>query len=256
MCNLFFEQFYTAVQTREGGNRPRRQTTEPLSQHRKGVVMELCARSMTRFPLGVLFAIIATASLFVTLPLLTQLQTPPRVRPTIEPILINTRRPAPPPPARRDESKTQTPPERRIVEKEEPLQRKQPKIDILSGEGITGTGTGIDIGIPDIGVEILPVPNPTYTAGEVDQAPRVLRSFHPQYPYLATRDGIEGWVVLRFVVDTDGVAGNVTVSAAEPEGIFEEAAMKAVVRYKFKPALKNGDAVNCIVTQRMQFSLD
>jgi protein TonB len=211
---------------------------------------------MTRFPLGVLFAIIATTSLFVTLPLLTQLQTPPRVRSTIEPILINTHRPAPPPSARRDESKTQTPPERRIVEKEEPLQRKQPKIDILSGEGLAGTGAWIDIGVPDLKTDILPVPNPTYTPGEVDQAPRVLRSFPPQYPYIAKRDSIEGWVVLRFVVNTEGVAGNVTVAAAEPEGIFEEAAMKAVARYKFKPALKNGDAVNCIVTQRMQFSLD
>jgi protein TonB len=218
--------------------------------------MELYAKSLTRFPLSVLFAIIATTSMFVTLPLLTRLQNLPETRPITEPILINTRRPSPPPAANRDDPKTQTPPEKRLVEREESLQREKPKIDILRGVGIPGADAWINIGKPEFVANKERIPNPTYTPEEVDHAPRVLRSFPPQYPYMAQRDNIEGWVVLRFVVDTEGVAGKVSVVAADPEGLFEEAALKAVARYKFKPALKNGDAVNCIVTQRMQFSLD
>jgi protein TonB len=218
--------------------------------------MEAYAKRMTGFPLSVLFAIISTTALFVTLPLLTQLQRLPGTQPVIEPIFIDTRRPAPPPSETRDELREQTPPENRTIEKVDPPRRLQPKIDMVRGAGITGGDAGIDIGMPEFRTDTLPVSGPTYTPSEVDHAPRVLRSFPPNYPYLAKRDNIEGWVVLRFVVDTEGAATKAVVTAAEPEGIFEEAALKAVARYKFKPALKKGEAVNCIVTQRVQFSLD
>ena len=61
---------------------------------------------------------------------------------------------------------------------------------------------------------------------------------------------------MRFVVDIDGSAKGVEVVAAEPEGFFEAAALKAVERYTFKPAVKNGEAVSCMMTQRIRFDLD
>jgi TonB family protein len=242
--------------TGAGGYRTDRATGETFIILSKGGVMESCAKSMTGFSLSVFFAIIATASLFAALPLLTQLQYTTDNRPDIAPVFIDTLRPAPPPPETREEAKIQTPPESRMVEKKDLSRRLQPKIDILNGTGITMGDAWIDIGIPKVTTDLFPVSDPAYTPAEVDQIPRLLRSFPPQYPYLAKRDNIEGWVVLRFMVGTEGAADRVAVVAAEPEDVFEEAALKAVARYKFQPAMKGGEAVNCVVQQKIHFSLD
>ena len=94
---------------------------------------------------------------------------------------------------------------------------------------------------------------------EVDQPPRVIQDVSLQYPYLAKLYNINGRVVLNFVVDVDGTArGLEVVSADPPEAleIFQEAALKAVARYKFKPAVKNGEDVRCIVQLPIVFEMD
>jgi protein TonB len=211
---------------------------------------------MNGFPWGVLFALIATTSLFLTLPLLTQLQPLSGVKPVSNSIFIDAEGPEPPPPETRDDDLEQTPPERRIVEQTEKTRPVQPKIDLVRGPGLVANNGGIEIAVPKVQTGIPHISRPVLTPGEVDHAPKVLRSFPPQYPYIAKRDNVEGWVVLRFVVDANGAAGKMTVVSAEPEGVFDEAAMKAVARYKFKPAVKDGEVVDCLVSQRILFSLD
>lgn len=95
-----------------------------------------------------------------------------------------------------------------------------------------------------------------FTAAEVDQPPRPIRTFPPQYPYIAKRDKIEGRVMLKFVVDTDGLPQETQVEESEPEGVFDEAALKAFSRYRFRPAIKNGKPVLCIARLPISFHLD
>jgi protein TonB len=57
------------------------------------------------------------------------------------------------------------------------------------------------------------------------------------------------------VVDVDGLAKEAQVVTAQPEGVFEEAAFKAIERYKFKPAVKGGKTVTCIVKLPIAFQL-
>jgi protein TonB len=90
---------------------------------------------------------------------------------------------------------------------------------------------------------------------EVDSPPRVIRLFSPAYPAEAKEQGLNGRVVLRFVVDIEGYAGEPEVVSAEPEGVFEEAALDAVAEYRFKPALKDGKPVNCIVKMPIEFRM-
>jgi protein TonB len=78
-----------------------------------------------------------------------------------------------------------------------------------------------------------------YTPGQVDRNPRVLRPFTPVYPFDAQRRGIEGKVVIRFVVDENGQVQDPEVIEAEPAGVFEQAALAAIVKYKFDPAVVN-----------------
>lgn len=62
----------------------------------------------------------------------------------------------------------------------------------------------------------------------------------PEYPARARERGIEGWVLLRFTVSETGAVVDPVVVASEPEGWFEEAALRAVQRFKYRPRIVNG----------------
>src|SRR5205814_2364765 len=49
----------------------------------------------------------------------------------------------------------------------------------------------------------------------------------PLFPSDASRRGIDGWVDLQFLVNTDGSVGELTIVGAQPVGIFEQAALDA-----------------------------
>jgi periplasmic protein TonB len=65
----------------------------------------------------------------------------------------------------------------------------------------------------------------------------------PQYPRQAARAKISGWVRLRITVNPDGSVRDARVVASEPRGMFEEAAVVAARRGKFRPRIDNGVAV-------------
>lgn len=55
----------------------------------------------------------------------------------------------------------------------------------------------------------------------------------PQYPQSARERGIEGHVELSFTVDPDGTVESPTVTAAQPPGVFDQAALAAVRRWRY-----------------------
>ena len=59
----------------------------------------------------------------------------------------------------------------------------------------------------------------------------------PIYPVAAKAERIEGSVVVRYGVSVDGRVINARVESAEPEGIFEDAALTAVRSWRYNPAL-------------------
>jgi TonB family protein len=91
---------------------------------------------------------------------------------------------------------------------------------------------------------------------EVDTPPRLISPFPPQYPYYAKTNKIEGLVLVKFVVDTDGNAWEAEVVEANPEGIFDQSALDAIYHYKFEPAIKNGLPVPCIVRMPVKYTLE
>ena len=64
--------------------------------------------------------------------------------------------------------------------------------------------------------------------------PEVVRQVAPEYPRGAERRKIEGFVVVEFTVQPDGSVNDVAVVNAEPAGVFDSAAVKAVGRWKYK----------------------
>ena len=62
----------------------------------------------------------------------------------------------------------------------------------------------------------------------------------PVYPPAARAAGTEGRVTLRYDVGVDGTVLNLRVLEAEPEGVFEEAALRALSRWRFRPPVVGG----------------
>ena len=63
------------------------------------------------------------------------------------------------------------------------------------------------------------------------------------YPPEAKAEGIEGYVVVRYDVTEQGMVVNAEVVEAEPEGVFDEAALAAIVQWRFRAAIVAGEAV-------------
>jgi len=81
----------------------------------------------------------------------------------------------------------------------------------------------------------------------------------PRYPSRALKNGIEGWVQVRFFIDTDGKPTDVVVVQSEPRGTFNDAAIKSVKKWRFSPARNQatGEAVrSSTISTKVQFRLD
>jgi protein TonB len=65
----------------------------------------------------------------------------------------------------------------------------------------------------------------------------------------------EGWVMVSFTVETDGRTSDVKVVDSQPRHVFDRAAMDAVEKYRFTPAMKDGAPVTSIKQQRIEFKL-
>lgn len=78
----------------------------------------------------------------------------------------------------------------------------------------------------------------------------------PRYPYRAERKGIEGWVKVSFEITEQGFVKNVVAIDAKPSGIFDSAAIQAVLKWRFKPRIINGKPVSVRAEQTVNFRLN
>ncbi|MDX1525494.1 MAG: energy transducer TonB [Pseudidiomarina maritima] len=77
------------------------------------------------------------------------------------------------------------------------------------------------------------------------------------YPRRALQRGIEGYVVVEFTVTKQGTVRDPYVVEASPESIFDQAALDAVLKFKYKPRVVNGEAVEVAgVQNRLTFAID
>jgi protein TonB len=118
---------------------------------------------------------------------------------------------------------------------------------------------------PPIAVPAAPQPGPLDTSPQINDpaGAGVMLPFTelkrdrfvaPNYPPRALAAGITGWVDVDFVVATDGSVRDVAVTAAEPRGIFDAAAVAAVTKWHFQ-SLAGIDAERHTHV-RVRFALD
>ncbi|MCC5886980.1 MAG: energy transducer TonB [Gammaproteobacteria bacterium] len=79
----------------------------------------------------------------------------------------------------------------------------------------------------------------------------------PVYPEAAKEAGIEGAVTLIYTVTASGHVEDVRVLEAEPEGVFDEAALAAVRTWRYRPLRRGGEPVvldNVVSTLRFRLA--
>jgi len=127
-----------------------------------------------------------------------------------------------------------------------PPVRVQTVIDDIGGQAVPFAGPEIDTtihgpigtGLPD--GEMLPI---------VKVA--------PAYPQRAVTRGIEGYVLLEFTVDETGRVEAPRVIESDPPGVFDREALRAVLKFKYKPRILNGEPVRVEgVLHRLTFELN
>lgn len=92
-----------------------------------------------------------------------------------------------------------------------------------------------------------------FNIGDLDQQPVARVRQAPTYPYDMRRAGINGTVVVEFIINTDGdVIQTQVVRSSHRE--FEMPALQAVQKWKFKPGRKGGRVVNVRASQLLEFN--
>lgn len=185
---------------------------------------------IVRYILGVTLGAVATFALFLLMQALIKSDRSPFEEP-IEGRLVDfvrlqeeqeietrVRKPKPPPPP--DEPPPDMP------------QQSFDASDVSIGVDIGAVSTSVDLNVGGIGG--------FSTDGEYLPIVKVA----PVYPRRAQTRGIEGYVLLEFVVTKTGAVQDPVVIEASPPGIFDRAAIQAALKFKYKPKVVNGEPID------------
>ena len=131
---------------------------------------------------------------------------------------------------------------------------RQAEVDRLAAEA-----QAVATAVPD--KEVLAA-EPAQAAPVLNEQPAAVSSLNrikyvaPKYPRAAQRRNQSGWVDVVFVVTTDGSVRSIDVRDSQPGDTFVNAAMRAVERWEFEPAVENGVPIEKLVGVRMMFALE
>lgn len=148
-------------------------------------------------------------------------------------------------------------------EKPPPPPRPQVPVEVPNDEIIEDQDITIDA---DINMED-PLPEPEEPADEesedffvaVEEMPKMKGGQQwlynqIEYPEMARKAGIEGRVIVQFVVDEDGKAKDIKVLRGIGGGCDEEA-KRVIKQAEFKPGYQRGNAVSVQMAQTINFNL-
>ena len=203
-----------------------------------------------RYAVSVLLAVVVTVAAFYLMHRLIsgndgdreRMDPPPGIRfgpVEIEPEMQtkDRRKPEPPPPP-------ETPPPPPDLQVTDVQQTRQDLPDMDMPDLNLGVGAGPPV-LGNVGMD---------RSAEGDVVPLV--RINPQYPRDAQMNMIEGYVKIEFTITKTGSVRDPRVIDSKPPRIFDREAIRAILRWKFKPRIVNGEAVARQATQKIEFNLD
>jgi protein TonB len=96
-------------------------------------------------------------------------------------------------------------------------------------------------------------PQTVHVGGDI-KPPLKTKNVAPVYPSFAAQAHIQGVVILEATIGTNGKVKDIKVLRSIKE--LDDAAIKAVRAWEYKPTLVNGQAVQVILTIPVNFNLD
>jgi len=114
------------------------------------------------------------------------------------------------------------------------------------------SGTGGDFGTPSAPKSDTSNPSRVRISEKVAQA-LAIKKIPPNYPKDARQAGIQGSVVMKAAIDTNGDVVNLNLIQGHPKLV--PAAIEAVKQWKYKPYLLNGQPVNVETQITVNFTL-
>ncbi len=96
----------------------------------------------------------------------------------------------------------------------------------------------------------------TFLEAAVDERPERLSGPYPRYPEMLRQAGIEGFVLLEFVIDTSGHVEEGSLKVLQSTNrAFEGPAKIVITRSLYRPGRVRGQAVRVLVSQRIGFTI-
>lgn len=177
-----------------------------------------------------------------------------------------------PPAQKKTEVKTvkNTPPvikkDNEVKEDEKPPEQSELKNAVVGNKNIEGDSTDSDVSIVGtgdgevLGTDTKEVEIPKYVAQmpETNYDLMAYLNRHINYPTTAKESGIDGRVLVQFVVNEDGSISNATTVGRKVfgGGLEEEAIRVVSAMPKWKPGRQNGKAVKVYFTLPINFRLE
>lgn len=133
---------------------------------------------------------------------------------------------------------------------EPPPPLEQPQ---LTSESDASQDSGFDFSA-DVAADVAITGGLALESGDGEYLPIV--KVAPNYPRRALSRGIEGYVIVEFTVTKNGSVKDPVVVEAEPADIFNRAAVEAAKKFKYKPRVVNGEAVEVAgVQNKIKFEM-
>lgn len=131
-----------------------------------------------------------------------------------------------------------------------PKAEAQQDLAKLAGAAKTFGVGSLAVSMPDIDIDI-DVGGGIQIARELTPLVRI----PPEYPTSALLKETEGYVLLMFTVTGTGSVADPEVIASSPPGVFDRAAIRAVLRWKYQPQLANGKPISVVTKTRIKFEM-
>lgn len=133
---------------------------------------------------------------------------------------------------------------------EKPQQEMEQEIQRLAAATSGSAGTmAFSVSMPDVSIDL---------SGGIQIARELtpLVRIPADYPIPALMKSIEGFVELRFTVTETGSVADPEVLRADPPGVFEKAAIRAVLKWKYQPQLVDGKPTAVKTYTRLKFVIE
>jgi protein TonB len=201
-------------------------------------------------PLALAASLIATAGVFLIIPFSHRAHNPKR---TLE--LRKTSVTDLPPPAEEDftpppiepEKPPEAPPEPQLAETQQQIPLSA-DLDVVVGSGgaLAGFGEVRSLATTE-GIQ-----QEAFDVGELEKRPEPVSQVPPAYPAELRKAKIEGVVTLVFLLTEEGRVESPKVeTSTRPE--FEKPALDAISKWRFRPGMKDGQAVRTYIRVPIRF---